>query len=54
MRRAEQVDSDNIIRDALLQNGHGMIYSIAKRHQANAPEHLADHTKTGAFIRFGN
>ena len=54
MRRAEQVDSDNMIRDALLANGHGMIYGIAKRHQANAPPDLADHAKTGIYINFGN
>jgi len=53
MRRAEQVDSDNIIRDSLLANGHGMVYSLAKRHQANAPEELADHTKTGTYINVG-
>jgi hypothetical protein len=50
MRRAEQVDSDNMIKDALLYNGHGMLFSLAKRHQANAPEALADLRQTGAFL----
>jgi hypothetical protein len=54
MRRAEQVDSDNMIRDALLEHGHGLIYRIAKRHQSNAPEQLADLRQTGASIEFGN
>jgi hypothetical protein len=50
MRRAEEVDPDNMIRDSLLASGHGFVYTIAKRHQANAPEELADYTKTGAHI----
>ena len=50
MRRAEQVDTDNMIKDALLSNGHGMLYRNAKRHQANAPEDLADHRLTGAYL----
>jgi hypothetical protein len=27
-----------------------MLYSMAKRHQARAPEELADYRKTGAYI----
>ena len=50
LRRAEEVDSDNIIRDALLATAHAFIYNIAKGHQANAPEHLNHHEKTGIFI----
>lgn len=50
MRRAEEVDPDKMIRDALLTSGHGFAYTIAKRHQAKAPPELADHRKTGLFI----
>jgi hypothetical protein len=50
MRRAQEVDPDNMIRDSLLASGHGFVYNIAKRHQANAPPELADHTKTGLSI----
>lgn len=50
MKRAEEVDPDNMIRDALLASSHGFIYAIAKRHQANAPPELASHEKTGLYI----
>ena len=50
MRRAEEVDPDNMIRDSLLASGHGFVYTIAKRHQAAAPRELADHTRTGTYI----
>jgi hypothetical protein len=53
LRRAEQVDTDNMIQDALRYNGHGMLYQIAKKHQANAPEELADHNKTGTYLNVG-
>lgn len=53
LRRAEQVDTDNMIQDALRYNGHGMLYQIAKKHQANAPEALADHNKTGTYLNVG-
>ena len=52
MRRAAEVDSDNIIRDALGASAHGFLYRIMKRHQANAPEQWSDHTKTGTHIQF--
>jgi len=52
MRRAEAVDPDFIIRDSLLSTGHGLTYRIAKRHQANAPDHLADASITGTHINF--
>jgi len=50
LRRAQEVDPDNMIRDSLLASGHGFVYHVAKRHQANAPAELSDHTKTGLHI----
>lgn len=50
MTRAESVDPDNMIRDSLLGSAHGFVYSIAKRHRANAPVELADHQQTGTHI----
>ena len=50
LRRAQEVDPDNMIRDSLLASGHGFVYHVAKRHQANAPPELGDHTKTGLHI----
>jgi len=50
VRRAEEVDPEGILRDALLGSAHGMLYGIARRHQARAPEELADYRKTGAYI----
>ncbi len=50
MRRAEEVDPDNMIRDSLLASGHGFVYKIAKRHQKAAPPELADPKKTGLYI----
>jgi hypothetical protein len=52
LRRAGAVDTENMIQDALANSGHGFLYRILKRHQANAPEEWADHTKTGAHINF--
>lgn len=52
MTRAEQVDPDYIIRDSLMATGHGLAYRIAKRQQANAPEHLANPSRTGTHINF--
>ncbi len=52
MKRAEEVDPDNMIRDSLLTSGHGFVYAMAKRHQADAPPELAKHDKTGLFIKF--
>ena len=50
MKRAEEVDPDNMIRDSLLASSHGFIYAIAKRHQSHAPPELASHQATGLFI----
>lgn len=52
MRRAEEVDPDFIIRDALGTSAHGLCYRIAKRHQADAPPELADPAATGIHINF--
>ncbi|MEQ8859615.1 MAG: hypothetical protein RIC56_13295 [Pseudomonadales bacterium] len=52
MRRAEEVDADLIIRDALMSSIHGLCYRLAKRHQATAPAELADPAVTGIQINF--
>lgn len=52
MKRAEEVDPDKMIRDSLLTSGHGFVYGMAKRHQANAPAELANHEATGLYIEF--
>jgi hypothetical protein len=52
MRRASEVDADNMIQDSLGASGHGFLYRVMKRHQANAPERWSDHTKTGTHINF--
>ncbi len=48
--RAMDVDSDGMICDSLYSNAHGLIYRIAKRHQAAATAELADRTRTGTHI----
>jgi hypothetical protein len=50
IRKAEEVDPDNMIRDALVNSGHGFVYTIAKRHQRAAPPELANHEQTGLNI----
>ena len=52
MRRAQDVDSDDMIRDSILASAHGFVYRIAKPHQTNAPKELADYKITGRFINF--
>ena len=52
MKRAEEVDPDNMIRDSLLTSGHGFVYGMAKRHQASAPPELAEHDEKGLYIQF--
>ncbi len=52
MRRAEEVDPDFMIRDALLIGSHGLIYRLAKRHQDAAPAELADASQTGMHVNF--
>lgn len=50
IRRAAEVDEEDIIRDAFLGGGHGMVYRIAKGHQQKAPAELATHEKTGLYF----
>ncbi|XOV84395.1 MAG: hypothetical protein ACFHXK_04610 [bacterium] len=52
IRRAEAVDAESIITDAMRASGHGFLYRVMKRHQANAQEKWSDHTKTGTHINF--
>ena len=52
LRRAAEVDTENMIRDALSASGHGFLYRIMKRHQETAPVEWSDHTKTGTHINF--
>lgn len=52
MRRAAEVDTDNMIQDAQRASAHGFLYRIMKRYQAEAPEEWSDHTKTGTHINF--
>ena len=52
LRRAKDVDSENMIQDAQSASGHGFLYRIMKGHQPNAPLAWSDHTKTGTHINF--
>ena len=52
LERAKEVDRENILRDALMANGHGFLYRLMKQHQANAPEALADIKVKGTYINF--
>lgn len=52
MRRAAELEADDIIRDSLLASAHAFLYTVMKRHQANAPEELRDHERTGIFFNF--
>lgn len=47
VRRATELDTENMIRDTLLASAHAFLYNVAKRHQASAPPELADHERTG-------
>ncbi len=53
IRRAAQVDEEDIIRDAFLGGGHGMVYRIAKQHQSKAPAEYASHEQTGLHVDLG-
>jgi hypothetical protein len=52
MNRARSVDTEDMIQDALSASGHGFLYRVLKRQQAQAPEQWSDHTKTGTHINF--
>jgi hypothetical protein len=47
------VDEEDIIRDAFLGGGHGMVYRVAKEHQRKAPVELASHEHTGLYFELG-
>ena len=53
LRRANEVDAEEILHDALLASGHGMLYSIAQHYQTQAPPELADYRRTGTHIEMG-
>ncbi len=50
--RAKEVDSDQLICDALYSTSHGLVYGIAKRHQGNASAEFANPSRTGTNIQF--
>ncbi len=52
LQRAAEVDREDMLRDSLMASGHGFVYRVIKRHQANAPEALADIRATGTHIEF--
>ena len=52
LKRAGEVDRDDMLRDSLMASGHGFVYRIMKQHQANAPKALADMHATGTHIDF--
>ena len=52
LKRAEEVDREDMLRDSLIASGHGFVYRVMKRHQANAPRELADMRTTGTHIEF--
>lgn len=54
LARAAAVDEEDIIRDAFLGGGHGMVYRIAKGHQRKAPPELASYEHTGLFFEHEN
>ena len=47
LERAKALETDEMIRDSLLSNAHAFLYNRMKRHQANAPDAINHHTKTG-------
>lgn len=51
LKRGEEVDIDGLLRDALVANTHGLIYGLAKRHQAEAPPELANVEVTGRHLQ---
>ena len=50
--RAREVDPDGMICDALFSTSHGLVYTSAKRYQAEAPSDLSDPKQTGLNIQF--
>ena len=52
VKRAAEVDADNMIRDSVAASTHAFLYNLAKGYQAEAPEELADYKVTGISINF--
>lgn len=52
MKRAEEVDPDGMIRDALSTSAHGLVFLLAQRYRERAPEELANAERTGVHIDF--
>ncbi len=50
LQRAALVDDQQMLRDALMASGHGLLYGILTRHRAAAPQDLADIVQTGGHI----
>ena len=51
LKRAEQVDTDEIITGATKSSGHGLLYHIMKRHQDRAPAELTKYEPDDNEIR---
>ena len=52
LRRAEEVDREDLLRDSLMASAHGFVYRVMKRHQTKAPTTLRDRHVTGTHIQF--
>lgn len=52
LKRAAEVDRDNMVHDSLMASGHGFAYRLMRQHQTQAPPELADIARTGAHIDF--
>ena len=50
MKRAEEVDPDGMIRDALSTSAHGLVFLLAQRYRERAPVELANAERTGVHI----
>lgn len=46
LKQVQQADTEGMLFDSLIGSGHGLLYQRMKQHQANAPEHWNDHSKT--------
>ncbi len=52
LKRATEVDVDNMIRDSVAASTHSFVYNLAKSYQTMAPAELADYKITGKSINF--
>ncbi|MEM7219255.1 MAG: hypothetical protein AAF515_12895 [Pseudomonadota bacterium] len=50
LSRAEQVDEDSLLTNALRASAHGLVYGLMCRHRENAPPEFADIERTGHGI----